>query len=463
MSYFPSIYQSVTADPNNSMSDVILTEAIWHDGGTGTSTLGVNAIQIVVDSDKNVIVYVDQGRTDSSFQVVDQFIYNPSTDPDFGITVQAVGAYVRVRVKNTAAATATVIVDTVLCPIVEALPRALTQKGSLKTAQMETTKDNRFSSQNMISPDGAMRVCESSRLVGATLSGSTIDDNFWTVDNHSSAGTTTMADGRVDLATNGANGSTSLTSVRTARYVSGNMNIFRSVARVGDLGNSNNVRRWGAFNNNDGYFFELSGTNFRIVSRKTTTAPAATTDTPVARADFNGDYGNYILDTHSHTWEIVWTNRTVYYLVDGSLLHKSTFADSPGVSTPHLPVRYENENSNGEAGNYHLFTRVGSIHRLGSLTAQPTSYYRSTTTSGIILKRGPGNLSTLIVGSVAASGCVVTLYDGITAATIIASFTLNYPEGGAFTPLSLSLGDIPFFTGLYLVIANQNASVTVVY
>ena len=141
MSYFPSISQNVTVDATNSETSFSLASAaIWHTGGLGGPTSGVNAIQIVVTSTRNLEIYVDQGLSTSSFQITD--IYNYLTTKQFGITVQAVSAFVRVRAKNVSDASATVTITTVLCPIVEALPRSLEQATTNKPQPQRRQRSN---------------------------------------------------------------------------------------------------------------------------------------------------------------------------------------------------------------------------------------------------------------------------------------------------------------------------------
>ena len=60
MSYFPAISQNVTVDTVNSYAGTILNTVTWNSSGVGSTTLGVNAIQVVVKSDQNLTVYVDQ-------------------------------------------------------------------------------------------------------------------------------------------------------------------------------------------------------------------------------------------------------------------------------------------------------------------------------------------------------------------------------------------------------------------
>lgn len=71
------------------------------------------------------------------WDISDVYNYYSATN-NFGVTVQAVNSYVRVRVINqTASPTTYFRLQTALCPIVEAVPRSLSSEGNLKTAMAE--------------------------------------------------------------------------------------------------------------------------------------------------------------------------------------------------------------------------------------------------------------------------------------------------------------------------------------
>ena len=531
MSYFPSISQNVTVDTNNSEAGATIVTYvnpadIWHYNNLGTSTLGVNAIQIVVTSNKNLTIYVDQGNANNSFQITDT--YNYLTTKQFGITVQAVGAYVRVRAKNTTGASATATIDTVLCPIVEALPRSLDASGNLQVALKSISDGYGFDVEN--TPQGEMRTIIPTRLVGVSFEGSTLDTNFWTTILQN-GGTITQANGRLDILTNTtANGSATIFSNRRARYVAGNANVCRIQGRLGDTGTADNVRQWGAglgtnytltitsaalvagdtytdisgvtytilvtettttakvFANGtptagartytrvtgtgtaslsgtgfatsailtDGYCFQLSGTTFSVVTS------IGGSPTTVDSGSFNGDVGaTYVPTTDVVTWEIYYNTRTVWFVVNGVVLHTASNAATPLTNTQSLHVFLKNTNSNNSVTNVGLYTRSASIKRLGPLLTQPTSKYQSGTTAatGVICKYGAGNLHQVLVGGVASNGSVMTLYDGLSNnAPVIFSGTFQ-----ANTNWSWDFKGTPFINGLTLVIATQNANVLVIY
>lgn len=171
----------------------------------------------------------------------DYTVYGNSS---FGITVQAINSYVRVRVKNTSLATTTYFrLQTVLCPIVEVLPRSLDTRGHLKTSIYDIEDKYGFAVEN--TPMGEMRVVEPTRLVGATFDGPTIDPNYWIVVN-SNGGTTIQQSATASMATNTtANGGTLVYSKRKARYSSGSSMVYRAVVRLPDTGTADNKRRWG--------------------------------------------------------------------------------------------------------------------------------------------------------------------------------------------------------------------------
>lgn len=108
-----------------------------------------------------------------------------------------------------------------------------------------------------------------------------------------------------------------------------------------------------------------------------------------------------------------------------------------------------------------LTCRVASIYRLGALETQPTSYWHAVgQTAGVVLKYGAGNLHGLSISAV-SNNAAITLYDNTAA-----SGTVIWASGslGAQTlPFDVSLHNIPFSTGLTLVVATANAAVFVAY
>lgn len=177
------------------------------------------------------------------WDVNDSYQYKASIN-NFGVTVQAVGSYLRVRVQNISASNQTYFrVATALCPIVEAVPRSLDAHGHLQTAVEEISDEYGFQVEN--TPMGEMRTVSPVRLAGSTFDGSTVDPNFWNVVN-TNGGTVTQSSATAQLQTNTtANGATLMYSVRKARYVGGSSMVYRTTIRFNDTGTANNKRRFG--------------------------------------------------------------------------------------------------------------------------------------------------------------------------------------------------------------------------
>jgi hypothetical protein len=111
--------------------------------------------------------------TQHFWDVSDEYTYLASTSK-FGITVQAVGSYLRVRITNTSIVNMTYLrFFTALCPIVEAVPRALNEDGNFKTAIYGIEDEYGFEVEN--TPMGEMRTAQPVRIVGSSYEGNTID------------------------------------------------------------------------------------------------------------------------------------------------------------------------------------------------------------------------------------------------------------------------------------------------
>jgi hypothetical protein len=443
MSHWKSITQDVVADPNNSSSVNITGGGTFT--GVASSTLGVAGIQVSLKTDKNCTVYVDQSPDGNNWDIQDSYTYYYS-ELGQGWTVQAINSYVRVRVTNGATtSTGYFRLQTALCPIIEAMPRSLDQYGFLKVSTNRIQDQYGFTAE--CSPTDTLRTNKIFKLVGAAGSGVQLEPNFWTTSTGNS-GTVSESGGHVVLRTNTTpSGYCNVQSIRNARYVAGTANYCRAVIQQ-DAGVSGNVRRWGAFNSQNGAFFELAGTTFKCVTRK------SGADTPVTT--FNGKLGeSYVLDTNVHTFEIYWTNSKVYFAIGGVLLHTVSATTTPWSVTMHLPIRGENVNTT-IANDINMYVRVASINRLGEAEAEPSFKYISGAGT-TVLKYSPGKLHKLVISD-GNPGSTIAIYDGLTAGGVQMAL-LNTATVSTVASVDFSC---PFFTGLTIVVTNA-VNFTVIY
>lgn len=127
----------------------------------------------------------------------------------------------------------------------------------------------------------------------------------------------------------------------------------------GDSGKTNNKRQWGIFSDNNGFFFELSGTTLCVCSR--TNMSGSVVDNKITQSNWNIDkldgtgQSEINIDvTKAYQYFIVfnWPSGTVSYGIQDSLLgriicHKiydSGISPYSTIRTGSLPVRFNNEN-----------------------------------------------------------------------------------------------------------------------
>ena len=451
MSYFNSITQNVIADPNNSSTANLAASNTFT--GSATSTLGIAGIQVSLYTTQNCSVWVEQSPDGNNWDISDLYYYYSGVN-NFGITTQAINSCFRVRVQNTGTiTTGSFRLQTALCPIVEALPRSLTENGNLKVSMQEMHDEYGFNVE--YTPNDEMRVVTPYRLVGTSFTGSVVDSNYWITSSGSTSGSVVGSGAQIILTTGSFSGGSSVVqSFRTGRYIGGASNKCRIIMRLPDTGTTGNTRRWGAFNSTDGAFYQLSGSTLSVVTRKTSI------DTPVASGAFNGNLGLiYPLNTSVKTYEIYWNNSKVYFTIGGDLIHTVSANSTTWTDSLSLPIRLEDAGSSGSTVNMNV--RAATIYRLGSALSQPTSYYFAAgQTAGTNLKIGPGNLHSIVVNSVLNNG-VITLADSVSGLT--PAITVMTASNTTTTPYTIDFKGLPFFTGLTLGVGTANCSVTVVY
>lgn len=449
-----AIRQDVMADDNNSSIVNLAAGNGYTFTGVASDTLGVAGIQVSLFANKNARVFIEQSPDGTNWDLSDGYVYLSSTN--FGVTVQAISSYVRIRVVTNSETTTIFRLQTALCPIVEAVPRSLDQQGNFKVAA--PIDDTGF--RQMVSPYNEAVVSTRIRTVGAAFDTS-LDANYWL--SSVSTGTTGVT-GSEGIVTSGtANGHYArLYSTRRSRFVSGQSNKCRMNVRLEDNGTANVKRRWGIAwgatmpTITDGAFFQLDGTVFSIVTLK------GTTEAPIANGSFNGHLGSTYTPTftNNNVCEILYTTGSVYFFVGDKLLHKVTASAATWTNTMSFHVWHDVINS-GNSAAVSMYLRSSSIYRIGQLLTQPTSYYHAAgTTAGVNLKVGGGNLHGLIINNV-VNNCIITLADSTTGAT--PALFVHTAGITNTTVVSIDFKGIPFSTGLRLIVATQNASVTVIY
>lgn len=307
-------------------------------------------------------------------------------------------------------------------------------------------RDEQTNKRSEIDSIGQLKVVQSINLVGTSFGGTTKDTNFWT-ETVTGTGAVSQA-GKISLTTGATpNSSAKYASNRKARKIPGAVNQFRSVCRLTTLPQANNTRRIGAYDSNDGLFFQVNGTTFGIGSRK------ATVDTIIASGSFNGNAGTtFTMDTTLIRLTIEIAEYSVKFFVNDILLHTLIGATDSLTNNFNLPVTMENINSGGNTTDNGIDVRFACIQRLGDIRSSGRAVYLATNAT-TILKYGAGTIQSI---SVLDNAGTISLYDGLSAAgrslgvidAIKVVGSINYPA--------------PFDTGLTVVIAG-NAKCVVFY
>lgn len=230
--------------------------------------------------------------------------------------------------------------------------------------QTVLAKDTAMGANQHVSHFGAAKAATTIPVIKGNFPGSSLDTTVWD-EIVVSGGTTTVEDGvgKLNTGTNSA-GSVKLLSIQQGIFEAGQVTVYQSGVYPG-TGVADNIRRWGLMSadEQDGLFFELNGTTFRVVARK------AGSDTAVASASFNGDT-SFTPGASNNTYRIHYSaGRALFQRASsGNIVTLHTMVDSalPLVDDLDLGLYYENTNS-GNTTDVEMRVRGASSSVFGDL------------------------------------------------------------------------------------------------
>lgn len=200
------------------------------------------------------------------------------------------------------------------------------------------------------------------------------------------------------------------------RYQAGKSFRLRMSLYNSNAGNSNQVRRWGFFDDNDGLFFELNGTDFRLIRRTFTSGSPV--DNVILRSTWNGDKldgegrSGVTLDiAKANIYEIQfqWFGvGIVRFFINGILVHELDNQNTlivPYMRTAQLPLHWEVVNTGassaasltyicgsvtvegGQHPPYYVFGAFNSIDKTVTVVEVPVLSIRPKSTFNSITNR----------------------------------------------------------------------------
>jgi hypothetical protein len=285
-----------------------------------------------------------------------------------------------------------------------------------------------------------LRTAETYRLAGGVFNGAALDGNFWISPISNNSSIVVTASECVISVNSSTTANVMITSGRVARYQGANSNMFRSIVRIQDTNTS--TKRIGAFDNYNGFFFEISGNRLSCVNRR-------------LGVDTSCDSINcsQYMGVSFNTYEIYFTNKITQYTMNGDLVYTLIANTNSNSGTLHLKPTFQVLNQNGTNATGSMKILVGSISRLGTKNSQ--SKVVNMTNGNYLLKVGPGEIHQVDINSLDSK--IITLYDGLsTNGTVIA--TIDTTKANIATVLT----NIPFDNGLFISLSGAT-NITCVY
>jgi hypothetical protein len=385
--------------------------------------------------------------------------YNPLKG-GFGGSPNALGSYYRIRVTNIESAITTYFrLSAALCPFGTPLPNTVDEEGALPVCVQGLNDE--FGNSGKFTPTQEAVSVQALKVVGAPFQASN-NSRYYTLANNGAGSAAT--ENLIATLTSGTaiNGYGQITSVSLARWVTGEANFCRTLARLTALLVANNTRRWGAYTLSgqtpqDGFYFEHSGAGVLSVVSVKGGVPI-----PVASGAFNGNVNIYTCNTNAHVYDITYLGTKAQFYIDNILIHTITPTTAPMTNTLTLPTTAQSINSGigTVSGTLELWTMA--ILRYGQAQASGKNAYFHGVTGATVLKIGPGRLKRVIINAYVLAS-TISIYDAVTAVNPIGLIVFTAAGNGyVMEPRTIEY-DLEFYTGLCITVGNAATDVTFVY
>lgn len=278
------------------------------------------------------------------------------------------------------------------------------QEGAIPGGTLHSDTDNAFtmSSNNNINRIESTGPFDAALWSNTLLNGGTV-------------GHTESVSGEMFVRTNTtANGSAIAQALQSNRQMSGTSQKYTIVVRLSDLGSVGNVRRWGHYDSQNGYGYQLDGTTFSLFTRKNGV------DTLVPYGTWNGPVqpeGSTVLPfdlTKMQQYDILFGGLSCRWLINGRNAHSigTNTISSPLTAELTLPFRQESTNTGGLSTDHAIFSRGQSFRRLGPSTT--IARYRTISTATTTLVKTRATTLHAIVINNPAPGGTISLFDSLT-------------------------------------------------
>lgn len=408
-------------------------------------------IRIAVSADQDGALHA-QHSVDGVTVMRDQVLLVESGTPQFAI-VSPRTRFFRVTFVNTSAVGQTLFslqTGLHMAPLehTQTLVSAPLTRTSLTGQTRAMLYDYRFDAHGTILPTTKDLVITARQaLLADAFIGASLDTSTWASTLVGTGSADIVANTQLVMATGlTANSSSKVVSIPKGRFIAGNISGGSIGISLPDTGVANNKRRWGTYDDDNGYFFELDGTTLYAVGRN------ATVDTRTAAASWSRDTTFTVEANVPHVYETVFFGNVGYFLIDDEVVHiTSTDQGRKG----HFPIRMENTNSGGSTTNVVMNVKGANLQRYGPNTVSPR-FQRISGASTTVLKAGPGHLHRVIVANGSGAN-TATLYDNTAGSgTVITALNVNKISGSIDFGTDLS-------TGLTIVTTGVDTDVTVVW